>query len=91
MGIATLLIAFVPSYASIGIWGAVILTVLRVLQGIGVGGEWGGSVLIAMEWSRTHTAAAGSSRPGRSSACRWGCSSPISRARRSATGPGRRS
>src|SRR4030081_882026 len=54
MGIATFLIAFVPTYASIGIWGAVILTVLRMLQGIGVGGKWGGSVLLAMEWSRTH-------------------------------------
>src|ERR1700729_1852396 len=54
MGIATFLVAFVPTYSSIGIWGAVILTVLRALQGIGVGGEWGGSVLLAMEWSRTH-------------------------------------
>src|SRR3984885_11011252 len=54
MGIATFLIAFVPTYETIGIWGAVILTVLRMLQGIGVGGEWGGSVLLAMEWSRTH-------------------------------------
>ena len=54
MGIATFLIAFVPTYASIGIWGAVILTVLRMLQGIGVGGEWGGSCLLAMEWSRGH-------------------------------------
>ena len=54
MGIATFLIAFVPSYASIGIWGAVILTVLRVIQGIGVGGEWGGSILISMEWARGH-------------------------------------
>ena len=54
MGIATFLIALVPSYDSIGIWGAVILTVLRTLQGIGVGGEWGGSVLLAMEWSRHH-------------------------------------
>jgi metabolite-proton symporter len=54
MGIATFLVAFVPTYASIGIWGAVILTVLRMIQGIGVGGEWGGSVLLAMEWSRTH-------------------------------------
>src|SRR5208282_4426903 len=52
MGIATFLIAFVPSYDSIGIWGAVILTVLRALQGMGVGGEWGGSVLLSMEWSR---------------------------------------
>jgi metabolite-proton symporter len=54
MGVATFLIAFVPTYESIGIWGAVLLTVLRMLQGIGVGGEWGGSVLLAMEWSRTH-------------------------------------
>src|ERR1700739_3121181 len=54
MGIATFLVAFVPTYSSIGIWGAILLTVLRALQGIGVGGEWGGSVLLAMEWSRTH-------------------------------------
>ncbi|HLL28069.1 MAG TPA: MFS transporter [Xanthobacteraceae bacterium] len=54
MGIATFLIAFVPTYASIGIWGAVILTVLRMIQGIGVGGEWGGSILLSMEWARTH-------------------------------------
>ena len=54
MGIATFLVALVPGYDSIGIWGAVILTILRALQGIGVGGEWGGSVLISMEWSRTH-------------------------------------
>ena len=53
MGLATFAIAFVPTYASIGIWGAVLLTVLRAIQGIGVGGEWGGSVLLAMEWSRT--------------------------------------
>jgi MFS family permease len=54
MGLATFAIAFVPTYSSIGIWGAVLLTVLRMLQGIGVGGEWGGSVLLAMEWSRGH-------------------------------------
>jgi MFS family permease len=51
MGVATFLIAFTPAFASIGIWGAVILTVLRMLQGIGVGGEWGGSVLISLEWA----------------------------------------
>jgi metabolite-proton symporter len=54
MGIATFLIAFVPTYEQIGIWGAVILTILRAIQGIGVGGEWGGSVLLSMEWSRHH-------------------------------------
>jgi MFS family permease len=48
MGIATFLIAFVPTYAEIGVWGAVILTVLRMLQGIGAGAESGGSVLLAM-------------------------------------------
>ncbi len=53
MGLATFAVAFVPGYAQIGIWGAVILTVLRTLQGIGVGGEWGGSVLMSMEWART--------------------------------------
>jgi metabolite-proton symporter len=52
MGIATFLVALVPSYNSIGIWGAVLLTLLRFIQGVGVGGEWGGSVLLAMEWSR---------------------------------------
>jgi len=54
MGLGTFLIAFVPTYASIGIWGAIILTILRAIQGIGVGGEWGGSVLMSMEWARTH-------------------------------------
>lgn len=53
MGLATFAVAFVPSYASIGIWGAVLLTVLRFIQGVGVGGEWGGSVLMSMEWART--------------------------------------
>jgi MFS family permease len=52
-GIATVAVGLVPTYATIGIWGAVLLTILRTLQGIGVGGEWGGSVLLAMEWART--------------------------------------
>ncbi|OGQ14423.1 MAG: MFS transporter [Deltaproteobacteria bacterium RBG_16_71_12] len=51
MGVATAGIGLVPAYDSIGIWGAVLLTFARVLQGIGVGGEWGGSVLLAAEWS----------------------------------------
>jgi MFS family permease len=53
-GIATAAVGLVPGYNSIGIWGAVILTVLRLIQGIGVGGEWGGSVLLAMEWAQTN-------------------------------------
>ncbi|MEM5439539.1 MFS transporter [Paraburkholderia diazotrophica] len=55
MGLATFAVAFVPTYATIGIWGAVILTVLRFIQGVGVGGEWGGSVLMSMEWARTNS------------------------------------
>ena len=54
MGIATFLVAFVPTYAQIGVWGAIILTVLRFVQDIGVGGEWGGSVLLSMEWARSN-------------------------------------
>src|SRR3979490_2074332 len=53
MGLATFAVALVPTYTSIGIWGAVILTVLRFIQGVGVGGEWGGSVLMSMEWARS--------------------------------------
>jgi MFS family permease len=56
MGTATFLVALVPTYQSVGIWGAVILTTLRFIEGIGVGGEWGGSVLMSMEWARSdHT------------------------------------
>ena len=50
MGISSALIGFLPTHESIGMWAAVLLVALRVLQGIGVGGEWGGSVLLAMEW-----------------------------------------
>src|SRR5213082_948171 len=52
MGLATAAVAIVPTYESVGIWGAVILTALRFIQGVGVGGEWGGSVLMSMEWAR---------------------------------------
>src|ERR1700731_2857763 len=47
-------VGLVPTYESIGIWGAVLLVVIRLIQGIGVGGEWGGSVLLAMEWARSN-------------------------------------
>jgi MFS family permease len=53
-GIATFAVGLVPSYNSIGIWGAILLTLIRLVQGIGVGGEWGGSVLLAMEWAKTN-------------------------------------
>ena len=53
-GLATAAVGLVPTYETIGIWGAVILTVIRFIQGVGVGGEWGGSVLLSMEWARTN-------------------------------------
>src|SRR3989442_10350648 len=53
MGIATFLVALVPDYERIGIWGGIFLTILRFIQGVGVGGEWGGSVLLSMEWARS--------------------------------------
>jgi MFS family permease len=51
-GLSTFFVGCVPTYAQIGVWGAVIMVILRFIQGIGLGGEWGGSVLLAMEWSR---------------------------------------
>src|SRR5205823_4727241 len=50
MGIATFFIGLLPTYQNIGVWAAVLLIVLRFCQGLGVGGEWGGSVLMSMEW-----------------------------------------
>ncbi|VVJ18418.1 Uncharacterized MFS-type transporter [Amycolatopsis camponoti] len=49
MGFTTFLIGLLPTYAQIGVWAPVLLIVLRVLQGIAVGGEWGGSVLMITE------------------------------------------
>jgi MFS family permease len=50
MGIATLLVGFLPGYSAIGVAAPLILVLLRLCQGLGVGGEWGGSVLLAMEY-----------------------------------------
>jgi metabolite-proton symporter len=50
MGVATALMGVLPGYASIGPWAPILLVLLRIVQGIGVGGEWGGSVLMSMEW-----------------------------------------
>jgi len=50
MGVGTFLIGCLPTHATIGFLAPVLLTLLRLIQGIGVGGEWGGSVLLSMEW-----------------------------------------
>jgi MFS transporter, MHS family, shikimate and dehydroshikimate transport protein len=49
MGVATFLIGLLPTFEQIGIWAPILLVVLRFGQGIGVGGEWGGAVLMAVE------------------------------------------
>jgi metabolite-proton symporter len=49
MGVATTLIGLVPTYEQIGVWAPIALVVLRIAQGFGVGGEWGGAVLMAVE------------------------------------------
>lgn len=53
MGIATTLVGLLPSYASIGIWAPVLLILCRVVQGLSVGGEWGGASLMAVESAPT--------------------------------------
>ncbi|MFD1706271.1 MFS transporter [Siminovitchia sediminis] len=50
IGISSTLIGLLPTYDSIGIWAAVLLLIMRILQGVGVGGEWAGAVLLSMEW-----------------------------------------
>ena len=50
MGLATTVIGILPGTETIGVWAPVLLVVMRMFQGIGVGGEWSGSVLLAMEW-----------------------------------------
>jgi metabolite-proton symporter len=51
MGVATFVMGLLPTYNSIGVWAPILLVVLRFIQGIGVGGEWGGAVLMAVEHS----------------------------------------
>lgn len=54
MGIATVCIGLIPTYDSIGIWAPILLIVCRLAQGIGLGGEWGGAVLMSYESAPAH-------------------------------------
>jgi MFS transporter, MHS family, shikimate and dehydroshikimate transport protein len=53
MGLATFAIGLMPTYDAIGVWAPILLVALRLIQGFGVGGEWGGAVLMAVEHAPT--------------------------------------
>src|SRR5690242_17601802 len=52
MGLASALVGVLPGTSAIGVAAPILLVVLRVLQGVAVGGEWSGSVLLSMEWGK---------------------------------------
>ena len=72
MGIATVGIGLLPNYATIGVWAPILLVLLRFLQGVGVGGEWGGAVLMATEHAPKGKARPLRRRPADGRACRRG-------------------
>lgn len=51
MGTATVLIGLLPTYEEIGMWSPFLLICLRIIQGLGIGGEWGGTLLLAYEYA----------------------------------------
>jgi MFS family permease len=62
-GVATFLVGVLPTYQSIGLWAPAILVALRLLQGFGVGGEWGGAALMSLEWGDQHRRGAAGAWP----------------------------
>lgn len=69
MGISTFCIGLLPTYHQIGIWAPILLTVLRCLQGFGVGGEWGGAIVMVAEYSHSKRRGFYSSWPNAGAPC----------------------
>ena len=88
MGVVSVLIGVLPTYAQIGVWAPILLVLLRVLQGFAVGGEWGGAVLMSAEhatsrrglWARFTNAGAPSGMVLSTVALAGAARSPASRA-----------
>lgn len=76
MGVATVLIGCLPTYQTVGVWAPILLVLVRVIQGLAFGAEWGGAILMAFEHAPGTDAAStpASPRPDSPSAC----SSPTS-------------
>jgi MFS transporter, MHS family, shikimate and dehydroshikimate transport protein len=53
MGLSTFAVGALPTYAAIGVWAPILLTLCRLLQGVALGGEWGGAVLMTVEYAPT--------------------------------------
>ena len=51
MGVATFGMGLLPTYQAIGVWAPILLITLRLIQGLGIGGEWGGALLLAVEYA----------------------------------------
>src|SRR6478609_7431807 len=51
MGAATTVVGLLPTYETLGVWAAILLIACRLIQGFGLGGEWGGAVLMAVEYA----------------------------------------
>lgn len=54
MGMSTVCMGLLPNYDQIGVWAPILLSLLRLMQGLALGGEWGGGVLLAVEYSPRH-------------------------------------
>ena len=73
MGGATVLIGALPTYQQVGVWAGILLVIVRVIQGLAFGAEWGGAILMTFEHApwRKKGCTPGSRRPGSRSGCCW--------------------